>query len=179
MKSSPSATRHLSRVGPTRQILDFVRSLDGTLRSTNVETKSCSAFSPSIRCSILPMICPIVLIRRKRRSRHQAFRRDPGRSPGRNRNQSHAKSTSAASVIAREFGLCGYSPVPIATSRSSAHSDRCASTATTVSVLLGLKGQSPAGPCGPYARRTGAARNTRASRIPGSRPRSQAVEQLP
>jgi hypothetical protein len=35
------------------------------------------------------MICPIVLIRRKRRSRHRTFRRDPGRSRGRNRKQNH------------------------------------------------------------------------------------------
>ena len=38
------------------------------------------------------MICPIVLIRRKRRSRHRTFRRDPGRSPRRNRNQNHSRN---------------------------------------------------------------------------------------
>ena len=38
------------------------------------------------------MICPIVLIRRKRRSRHRTFPRSPGRSPGRNRNQNHCRN---------------------------------------------------------------------------------------
>ena len=64
--------------------------------------QNCSAFSPSIRGSIRPMICPIVLIRRKRRSRHRSFRHQPrwaaaevgerrGRYPGNRRPKPRPK----------------------------------------------------------------------------------------
>src|ERR1700730_2558428 len=43
--------------------------------------KPCLAFNPSIRGSIQPMICPIVLIRRKYRSHHRTFCHQPRWAP--------------------------------------------------------------------------------------------------